>query len=91
MNPSGQVAIVTGGGSGLGEATARALAARGARVAILDVGLARAEEVAAELGGVAIKCDVSSAENAGAAVAEVAKQFGQRRAFSSTAPASRSR
>jgi NAD(P)-dependent dehydrogenase (short-subunit alcohol dehydrogenase family) len=79
MNPSGQVAIVTGGGSGLGEATARALAARGARVAILDVGLARAEEVAAELDGVAIKCDVSSAENAGAAVAEVAKRFGQPR------------
>ena len=52
---------------------------RGARVAILDVGLARAEEVAAELDGVAIKCDVSSAENAGAAVAEVAKQFGQPR------------
>jgi len=79
MNPSGQVAIVTGGGSGLGEATARALAARGARVAILDVGLARAEEVAAELDGVAIKCDVSSAENAGAAVAEAAKRFGQPR------------
>jgi NAD(P)-dependent dehydrogenase (short-subunit alcohol dehydrogenase family) len=79
MNPSGQVAIVTGGGSGLGEATARALAARGARVAILDVGLARAEEVAADLDGVAIKCDVSSAENAGAAVAEVAKRFGQPR------------
>ena len=79
MNPSGQVAIVTGGGSGLGEATARALAARGARVAILDIGLARAEEVAAELGGVAIKCDVSGAENAGAAVAEVAKQLGQPR------------
>ena len=73
MNPSGQVAIVTGGGSGLGEATARALAAKGARVAILDVGLARAEEVAAEIGGIAIKCDVASAESAEAAVAEVGK------------------
>ena len=62
MNPSGQVAIVTGGGSGLGEATARALAARGAKVAMLDVGLARAEQVAAELGGIALQCDVSSAD-----------------------------
>src|SRR5436190_1422965 len=54
MNPSGHVAIVTGGGSGLGEATARALAAHGARVAILDLGLDRAEKVAADIGGFAI-------------------------------------
>ena len=60
MNPSGQVAIVTGGGSGLGEATARGLAAKGAKVAILDVGLARAEQVAAEIGGIALQCDVSA-------------------------------
>ncbi|MGE0500208.1 MAG: 3-hydroxyacyl-CoA dehydrogenase [Rhizobiaceae bacterium] len=76
MNPSGQVAIVTGGGSGLGEATARALAAKGAKVAILDVGIQKAERVAAELGGIAIKCDVSSAEGADAAVAEVAEKLG---------------
>jgi NAD(P)-dependent dehydrogenase (short-subunit alcohol dehydrogenase family) len=79
MNPSGQVAIVTGGGSGLGEATARALAARGAKVALLDVGLARAEQVAAELGGVALKCDVSSADDAAAAVAGTAQQLGEPR------------
>ena len=48
MNPSGQIAIVTGGGSGLGEATARALAAKGAKVAVFDVGMERAEKVAAE-------------------------------------------
>jgi NAD(P)-dependent dehydrogenase (short-subunit alcohol dehydrogenase family) len=76
MNPSGQVAIVTGGGSGLGEATARALAARGAKVAIFDVGLARAEQVAAEIGGIALKCDVASAEGAEAAVAEIAERMG---------------
>jgi NAD(P)-dependent dehydrogenase (short-subunit alcohol dehydrogenase family) len=79
MNPSGQVAIVTGGGSGLGEATARALAARGAKVALLDVGLARAEQVAAELGGIALKCDVSSADDAEAAVAAAARQLGEPR------------
>jgi NAD(P)-dependent dehydrogenase (short-subunit alcohol dehydrogenase family) len=79
MNPSGQVAIVTGGGSGLGEATARALAAKGARVAILDVGLARAEQVAAELGGIALKCDVSSADDAEAAVGRAANELGEPR------------
>ncbi|MBX9451926.1 3-hydroxyacyl-CoA dehydrogenase [Neoaquamicrobium sediminum] len=76
MNPSGQVAIVTGGGSGLGEATARALAAKGAKVALLDIGIERAEAVAAELGGIAVKCDVSSAEAAEAAIAEVADKLG---------------
>ena len=79
MNPSGHVAIVTGGGSGLGEATARTLAGKGAKVAVLDVGMERAEKVAAEIGGVAIKCDVSSAESAEAAVAEVASQLGEPR------------
>ena len=76
MNPSGQVAIVTGGGSGLGEATARALAAKGAKIALLDIGIERAEAVAAELGGIAVKCDVSSAETAEAAIAEVADKLG---------------
>ena len=72
MRVQGQAAIVTGGGSGLGEATARALAAAGAKVAILDFNLAAAEVVAAEIGGVAVKCDVSSAESAEAAVATAA-------------------
>ncbi len=76
MNLSGQVAVVTGGGSGLGEATARALAARGAKVAIFDVGVDRAEKVASELGGIAVRCDVSSAESGEAAFAEVASRLG---------------
>jgi NAD(P)-dependent dehydrogenase (short-subunit alcohol dehydrogenase family) len=79
MNPSGQVAIVTGGGSGLGEATARALAAKGAKLAIFDVGMERAEKVAADIGGIAVKCDVSSAENGEAAVAEAAGKLGEPR------------
>jgi NAD(P)-dependent dehydrogenase (short-subunit alcohol dehydrogenase family) len=76
MDPNDQVAIVTGGGSGLGEASARALASKGARVAILDVGLARAEQVAAEIGGIALQCDVASAENAEAAVGFVVERLG---------------
>ncbi|HEY4192844.1 MAG TPA: 3-hydroxyacyl-CoA dehydrogenase [Mesorhizobium sp.] len=76
MNPNGLVAIVTGAGSGLGEATARALAGRGAKVAILDVGIERAEKVASDIGGIAVKCDVSSAESGVAAMAEVAQKLG---------------
>jgi NAD(P)-dependent dehydrogenase (short-subunit alcohol dehydrogenase family) len=79
MNPSGQVAIVTGGGSGLGEATARALAEKGAKVAIFDVGMERAEQVAAEIGAIAVRCDVSSAEGGEKAVAEAADKLGPAR------------
>lgn len=79
MNPSGQVAIVTGGGSGLGEATARALAAKGAKVALFDIGMERAENVASEIGGIAVKCDVSSEESAKAAFATVAEKLGDAR------------
>ncbi|MBN9243497.1 MAG: 3-hydroxyacyl-CoA dehydrogenase [Mesorhizobium sp.] len=79
MNPSGQTAIVTGGGSGLGEATARALAARGAKVAVLDLGADRAAKVAAEIGGVAVACDVSNADGAAAAIAQAAEKLGPAR------------
>jgi len=76
MNPKGQVAVVTGGGSGLGEATARALAGRGAKVAIFDVGMERAEKVAQEIGGIAVKCDVTSEEGGNAAFSEVEAKLG---------------
>ncbi|GAB5506718.1 MAG: 3-hydroxyacyl-CoA dehydrogenase [Rhizobiaceae bacterium] len=76
MNPSGQIAVVTGGGSGLGEATARALAAKGAKVVLLDVGIKNAEAVAADIGGIAIKCDVSSAEAGEAAFEEATEKLG---------------
>nr|WP_319566475.1 SDR family NAD(P)-dependent oxidoreductase [uncultured Rhodoferax sp.] len=68
MNIQGQAALVTGGGSGLGEATARELARLGAKVAILDVNLANAEKVAAEIGGVACLCDVTNPESVQAAM-----------------------
>jgi len=76
MNPSGQVAVVTGGGSGLGEATARALAAKGAKVAVFDVQTEKAEKVAKDIGGIAVKVDVSSADAGEAAFAEVEKKLG---------------
>jgi len=76
MNPKEQIAIVTGGGSGLGEATARALAAHGAKVGLLDIGIERAHKIADEIGGLAVKCDVTSAENAEHAIAEVVDTLG---------------
>ncbi len=79
MDPSGQIAVVTGGGSGLGAATARALAAKGARVAVFDVGMKQAEAVASEVGGIAVKCDVSSAQAGEAAFAEVVEKLGSPR------------
>jgi len=71
-------AIVTGGGSGLGAATARALAAAGARVAVLDFNAEAARTVAAEYGGVALARDVASAAAEGA-VAEAAARHGPAR------------
>jgi len=76
MNLKDQIAIVTGGGSGLGEATARALAGHGVRVGVLDIGIDRAQTVAADIGGVAVKCDVASAESAQNAIAEVTEKLG---------------
>jgi NAD(P)-dependent dehydrogenase (short-subunit alcohol dehydrogenase family) len=72
-------AIISGGGSGLGAATARALAARGVRVALLDINPDAAAAVAAEIGGIAIRCDVTSADSAAQAVAEAAASHGPAR------------
>lgn len=69
MELQGLAALVTGGASGLGEATARQLAKEGARVAILDIQLERAQAIAAEIGGLALHCDVTSAESATKAIA----------------------
>ncbi|MGE3247342.1 MAG: SDR family NAD(P)-dependent oxidoreductase [Beijerinckiaceae bacterium] len=64
MDISGKTAVVTGGASGLGEATARALAAAGAKVAIADMNEERGKLVAGEIGGRAWKLDVSNAAEA---------------------------
>ena len=79
MKVSGQSAIVTGGGSGLGAGTARALAAAGAKVAVLDINEDNAKSVAQEIGGIALGCDVASAEAGEAAVAAAAEAHGEAR------------
>ncbi|MDR6634439.1 NAD(P)-dependent dehydrogenase (short-subunit alcohol dehydrogenase family) [Phyllobacterium sp. 1468] len=76
MDTNGHVAIVTGGGSGLGAATARALAAKGAKIALFDINLDAAQSVANEIGGLAFSCNVSSAEDAEKAVARVIGEIG---------------
>jgi NAD(P)-dependent dehydrogenase (short-subunit alcohol dehydrogenase family) len=79
MDVKGQAAIVTGGGSGLGAATARALAAAGAKVAIFDVNAESASEVAAEIKGLAVTCDVADAASGEAAVKKAAEAHGPAR------------
>ena len=69
-------AVVTGGASGLGEATARALAAKGAKVAILDMNVERGKAVAAELGGIFAECNVTSDESVDAALAAAFEAHG---------------
>ncbi len=70
MDPKGHAALVTGAGSGLGAETAVALAQAGAKVALLDVNLDAAKEVAARIGGLAVRCDVADAASAAAALTE---------------------
>ncbi len=72
----GQAAVVTGGGQGIGAGIARRLHAAGARVAIFDRDRERAEEVAAEVGGVALVGDVSSLADVEAAIATAEKALG---------------
>jgi len=79
MNVQGQAALVTGGGSGLGEATARELARLGAKVAILDVNLVAAQKVASDIGGIAMQCDVTSPDSVQSAITEAQAAHGPAR------------
>lgn len=73
----GRVALVTGGGSGIGEATARRFAAEGARVVVADLDGDRAAAVADAVGGLAIAVDIAEPERVEAMVASVLSRYGR--------------
>lgn len=79
MDINGQAAIVTGAASGLGAATARALAAAGAKVTVLDVNEQAALTVANTIGGLVAPCDVASSEEVMAALKSAASVHGPAR------------
>jgi len=79
MEIRGHAAIVTGGGSGLGGATARMLAGAGAKVAIFDVNQQAAAEVAADIKGLAVPCDVADSASMEAAFAKATAAHGPAR------------
>jgi NAD(P)-dependent dehydrogenase (short-subunit alcohol dehydrogenase family) len=78
MDIAGLGAVITGGGSGLGEATARAMAARGAKVGILDLGRSKGAEVAESIGGDALflEADVTSEDQVTSAIERATEAFG---------------
>ena len=79
MQIQGQAALVTGGASGLGEATARELARLGAKVAVLDRNAELAEKVAAAVNGVACACDITDPASVTAAIEKAAAAHGPAR------------
>ncbi len=76
MDITNEIAIVTGAASGLGEATARHLAAQGARVGVLDFNIEQAQSVARDIGGIAVQLDVTDEDQVIAAIATVRDHFG---------------
>jgi 2-dehydro-3-deoxy-L-rhamnonate dehydrogenase (NAD+) len=73
---TGQVAVITGGGQGLGEGIAKRLHAAGAKIAVLDINQQNASSVAQSVEGIGIKCDVSSAESVESSISEVRQKLG---------------
>ena len=85
MELDGRVAIITGAASGIGAACARAFAAQGAKVAVVDVNADGAAKIAREIGGLALPCDIASESAVGAMVSEVEKRLGPIDVFFSNA------
>jgi len=79
MNLEGMSAVVTGGASGLGAATARLLASHGVKVAIFDMNAEKGEAVAAEIGGVFCNVNVTNEESVDAGFAKARAAIGQER------------
>ena len=79
MDINGHAAVVTGGASGLGAASAEMLARAGAKVACLDINLDGARAVADKIGGIAVRCDVTSSDDAVAALAQARERHGAAR------------
>jgi NAD(P)-dependent dehydrogenase (short-subunit alcohol dehydrogenase family) len=79
MDIQGSAAIITGGASGLGAATAELLAQQGAKVALLDVNVDAARTLAGKLGGIAVRCDVTDDKSATDAIAEARARHGAAR------------
>jgi NAD(P)-dependent dehydrogenase (short-subunit alcohol dehydrogenase family) len=79
MDIQGSAAIITGGASGLGAATAELLAQQGAKVALLDVNVDAARTLAGKLGGIAARCDVTDDKSATDAIAEARARHGAAR------------
>ncbi|AXX99284.1 SDR family oxidoreductase [Profundibacter amoris] len=77
MRLEGKTAIVTGAGSGFGAGIARKFAAEGARVMVADINIEGAEAVAAEVGGIAQKVDVSNGDSVAAMIKAAREAFGQ--------------
>ncbi len=77
MNFKDRVALVTGGGRGIGAATAARLARDGARVVVSDMDLEPAQEVAGPIGGLAIACDVTSREQVESMVSRAVNELGR--------------
>ena len=85
MKISGCAALVTGGGSGLGAETARELARQGAKVAVLDINEAAAKSVAAEIGGLALRCDITDTASVNAALDAAREAHGPARVLMNVA------